>query len=127
LPAVHTTTLSSKVRVLVHAACFVEEPERPAYFINVTNLFTDRDCEVTHVWIETSPRTYAMPPTRPLPVRLRPFASWETWVYIDALPSIEANTIYGMARVRLSTGEEVPSTQNADVPELGFVPTGTRT
>lgn len=110
------------VRVLVHIASFVEAPERPAIFINLTNLSVDREVEITHVWMETSPRTHVTSDARPLPVRLRPAESWETWVYFDEFPSIPDPGIYQMARVRLSTGEVMTSTARTEVPELGFVP-----
>lgn len=112
----------SNVRVLMHLACFVEAPQRPAFFINVTNLRAEGEVEVTHVWMESPPRTHATPDERPLPVRLRPLESWETWIYVDELPSVPGPDTYEMARVRLSTGEVLASKANAAVPETGFVP-----
>lgn len=50
--------------------------------------------KVTHVWIETTPKTYVIPPMRLLPTRLRPYESWETWVYFDQLPPIEVDGVY---------------------------------
>jgi hypothetical protein len=110
------------VRVLMHAAYFEHEPDRPAFFVNVTNLAPDRDVEVTHVWIESTPKAHVIHPMRPLPARLRPRESWETWVYFDQLPAIATEDAYGLARVRLSTGEVIESTHNAQVPDFGYVP-----
>jgi hypothetical protein len=110
----------------MHLASFVEAPERAAFFINVTSLRAEGEIEVTHVWIETAPRTHATPDARPLPVRLRPLESWETWIYVDELPSVPGPGIYDIARVRLSTGEILASKANVDVPEIGFVPGASR-
>jgi hypothetical protein len=103
----------------MHLACFVDLPERAAFFINVTNLCVERETEVTHVWMETSPRTHVTPHARPLPVRLRPFESWETWIYFDELPSIPDLGVYELARVRLSTGEVFASRQAPASMNLG--------
>jgi hypothetical protein len=127
LGTVHAAPRVPGVRVLVHAAFFEHEAERPALFINVTNLFTEQDVEVTHVWIDTAPKTFVIPPQRPLPIRLRPQESWETWVYFDQLPPNETEGVHELARVRLSTGDVVGSACNASVPEVGFVPGDTRT
>jgi len=122
LGSLATDPTRSSVRVLIHLAGFVDSPERAAFFINITNLGVDRETEVTHVWMETSPRTHVTPDARPLPVRLRPFESWETWIYFDQLPSIPNSEVFELGRVRLSTGEVFASTASAGVPELGFVP-----
>ena len=127
LGALRAASRISGVRVLMHTAGFDSHHERSAIFVNVTNLFTEQDVEVTHVWMETAPKVFAIPPQRPLPTRLRPQESWETWVYVDQLPPIEAESVYELARVRLSTGEVVASSRNTSVPEFGFVPGDKRT
>jgi hypothetical protein len=110
--------------VRTHVACFDNDPDRPALFINVTNLSLEHDVEITHVWVESDPRNYALPQGRPLPTRLRPSESWETWVYLGELTMASAHDPYRMARIQLSTGEVLSSTENVDVPEVGYVPGG---
>ena len=109
---------------VLHVACFDNDPDRPALFINVTNLSLEHDVEITHVWVESDPRNYALPQGRPLPTRLRPSESWETWVYLGELTMASAHDPYRMARIQLSTGEVLSSTENVDVPEVGYVPGG---
>jgi len=113
-----------RVRVGVHVAVFEHHPHVPAYFINVTNLFAARDIEITHVWFETEPRVHVMRTDRPLPARLRPFESWETWQDVDGLPIAIRHDAFTLARVRLSTGSVIESIKNINVPERGFVPRG---
>ena len=112
-PAIRRAELNSIERSCPHASfvCFVEAPDRAAFFINITNVCVERDTEIIIVWMETSPRTHVTPNARPLPVRLRPFKSQETWIYFDELPSIPDRSVYEMARVRLSTGEVIARRQ----------------
>jgi hypothetical protein len=112
------------VRVTVHRAVFESRPDVPAYFVNVTNLFKDRDVEITHVWFESTPRADILQPGRPLPVRLSPYQSWETWSYLHLLPEAVRDNAFALARVRLSTGEIVESVENVGVPARGYVPGG---
>jgi hypothetical protein len=113
-----------RVRVTVHRAFFVGRPSSPAYFVNVTNLSRDREVEVTHVWFDTQPRVHVLRPERPLPKRLRPDESWETWIECGNLPDAVNEYPYQLARVRLSTGEVFSSVENVGVPEEGEVPGG---
>ena len=113
-----------RVRVTVHLATFLPGPEVPAYFINVTNLFEDRDIEITHVWFEAVPRVDVVQLERVLPVRLKPYESWETWQDAFTLPQAIHDNAYRLARVRLSTGLVIESVENVDVPYKGFVPGG---
>ena len=116
--------VQGRVRVAVHVAGFESRPYVPAYFINVTNLFEDRDIEITHVWFETTPRMYVLRMDRALPVRLKPYESWETWQDANTLPPAIRDDAFRLARVRLSTGLVIESVENVDVPERGFVPGG---
>jgi len=113
-----------RVRVAVHIACFESRPYVPAYFINITNLFEDRNIEITHVWFETTPRIYVLRKDRALPVRLKPYESWEIWQDAHTLPPAVRDNASRLARVRLSTGLVIESVENVDVPERGFVPGG---
>jgi len=112
--------------VRAHLACFINAPDRPALFINVVNHSFEREVEVTHVWLESASRVHALQQQRPLPVRLRPSESWETWVFLADVPAIPANELCQMARVRLFFVKVTHSTENLDVPEVGYVPGGDR-
>jgi hypothetical protein len=112
------------VRVTVHLAVFDAHPDAPAYFVNVTNLYSDRDVEITHVWFEGPPRVDVMRSDRPLPARLRPYESWETWQLLETIPEAVRHNPFTLARVRLSTGAIIQSSENIGVPPHGFVPGG---
>lgn len=110
-----------RVRVRVHLAYFAAGGV-PCLFVNVVNLSSGRDVEVTHVWFDVEPRVDVLLPERPLPVRLRPDESWEAWVEaakVMSVPNPETR-----ARVRLSSGRVIKSRRNRDVPPMGFVPGG---
>ena len=93
------------VRLRAHTAAFVGSM-RAALFINATNHSETADREVTHVWVETTPRVFAENDRRPLPKRLRPQETWETWVHLDQLPAgVPTDRLPGLVRARLSTGE----------------------
>src|SRR5947209_19690541 len=96
------------VRVLVHLAQRLPAGE-VAYFIKVVNLSTTRDVEVTHVWVVTTPEVPVLNPNRPLPVRLRPDETWETWVPWQYLPPAIWSEVPRMVRVQLSNGSIVRS------------------
>jgi hypothetical protein len=113
-----------KTRVTVHVASFDSRPLVQACFVNITNLSEDRDIVITHVWFEATPRVFALRNDRPLPVRLKPDETWETWIGVRSLPSEIQENPYEMARVRLSSGQVIGSVRNVDVPERGFVPGG---
>jgi hypothetical protein len=115
---------SGPVRVTVHLAYFARTGT-PCCFINVTNLCQDVDVEITHVWVEAVPQVFAHNRDRPLPKRLRPHESWETWIPADRLnPDMTEAALYQAARVRVSTGEVVPSVRNDSVPAEGMIPGG---
>jgi len=75
-----------RIQFLMHHAFFLHTGEA-AYFFNVTNLSRDRDTEITHVWLALNGEIPVLNPDRPLPRRLRPDETWETWVPADQLPS----------------------------------------
>jgi hypothetical protein len=111
------------VRLTVHRAYFLSSG-RECFFINVTNLSRTREIEVTHVWFASAPPVSAFEGDRPLPKRLKPDETWETWVDVERLPASSHETAYRLARVRLSTGAIVKSRKNVDVPPEGIVPGG---
>jgi hypothetical protein len=110
-----------RLRFTVHRAAFLNTG-REAFFLNATNLSRDRDIELTHVWLASSPPIAAMQPERPLPKRLKPDETWETWIYADQVPLHLHESVVSLARVRLSTGKQVQAKPNADVPPIGTVP-----
>jgi len=113
--------LGQKVQVLCHRAFFL--PNGPeCYFINVTNLSPQRDAELTHIWMACDQDIHILNPSRPLPHRLRPEESWETWVEIDKLPNSAQSNAFNLARVRLSNGKVLTSKKNKSVPSAGFIP-----
>jgi hypothetical protein len=114
---------TSNLRLTVHRAFFA--PNGPeCFFINVTNIGIDVELEVTHIWFETSPPVYVVQHDRPLPKRLKPQETWETWVRVGSFDSRPGQNIYELARARLSTGIVVESVYNEGVPMYGSVPGG---
>ncbi len=113
---------SPRLRFMVHRA-FFEVTREECFFLNATNL-TDNDLEITHVWFAVSPEVYVIRPERPLPKRLKPQESWETWLAVSELPPAALEGAYCQARARLSTGEVVNSVYNEGVPRRGGVPGG---
>jgi hypothetical protein len=73
-----------RIRFRVHRAAFISSG-REALFFNLTNLSKAREIEITHVSIASSPPVAALQAERPLPKRLKPDESWETWVYVDMI------------------------------------------
>jgi len=110
-----------RVRFTVHRAAF-SNSGREAFFMNATNLSKDRDIELTHVWLASSPPIAAIQPERPLPKRLKPDETWETWIYADQIPPHLHESIVTLARARLSTGKQMKASANVDVPPIGTVP-----
>jgi hypothetical protein len=94
-------------------------------FINATNLSQSLEREITHIWVETDPKIHIMNDKRPLPRRLKPQETWETWIDIWQLPEDLLNDrLSTSVRARLSTGEVISGVLNEDVPEQGFIPGG---
>jgi hypothetical protein len=121
-----TVTRRQRVSVLVHPGAFTDAQGEPAsamyYFVKVTNLSTTRDVVITHVWFVTQPPVHFVNLARPLPARLRPEETFETWIEASALPSIPK--IPDLCRVRLSRGKTARSRLNRDVPPFGHVAGG---
>jgi hypothetical protein len=115
--------LKQRVCVLCHRAfLFPSGPE--CYFINVTNLSLKRNAEITHVWM-TCPEDgviHVINLSRPLPYRLNPEGSWETWIEVNCLQAPIRENAFCLARVRLSNGKVLHSRKNTNVPSAGFIP-----
>ena len=111
---------ADNIRVRVHQAYFLNKPEEHCFFVNVVNSSQTTDIEITHVWYEGSTRIDVLESRRPLPRRLRPKESWETWIRSADVPP-DPNPFTNF-RVRISTGKVFNSEQNRDVPPRGFVP-----
>lgn len=113
-----------RVRFRCHWAAFAATG-RQALFLTVTNLSKNREIEVTYVWAATTPEAYALPPQRPLPKRLRPDETWETWIMFAELSADERDArLLRLGRLRLSTGRIVGSLPDRSVPGFGTVPGG---
>ena len=118
--------LTTHVRIRTHMAQFVA-PGGPAgevaLFINVTNVSLSQEAELTHVWVEGP--SAQVPPDhleRPLPVRLRPKQSWETWVTLDSLLAAGIADAGNSARARLSDGRVIKGKPDKSVPHFDHVP-----
>ena len=114
--------LAQQVRVLVHRAYLSSGTD--CYFINVTNRSPSRDAEVTHVWFACNPDIHVLNHQRPLPRRLRPEESWETWIEVNKFPDTIRENAFTFARVRLSNGRVINSKRNTNVPGEGYIPGG---
>jgi hypothetical protein len=112
-----------RVSLLMHCASFVATGKQ-CFFLNITNQSKTRDIEVTHVWIAVEPEQHALPPDRPLPKRLRPDESWETWVEADRMSQALGDKLLCLGRARLSTGQVIKSKRNKTVPSTGSIPGG---
>jgi hypothetical protein len=112
-----------RLSLLVHQAYFAATG-KACYFLNVTNLSADRELEITHVWFDLEPQVHAVVHDRPLPKRLKPEETWETWVEAERLPTDLGKKLFTLGRARLSSGGIVKSSKNRNVPSQGAVPGG---
>lgn len=113
--------LKQTVRVLCHRAFLL--PNGPeCYFINVTNLSPQRKAEITHVWVACGEDIHVLNSSRPLPRRIEPEESWETWVEVARVPTEFRELAFDLVRVRISNGRVIKSKENKNVPSAGFVP-----
>lgn len=87
-------------------------------YVKIVNR-SNRDVEVTHIWLATDPVAYPVPRGSELPVRIRPDETDEVWFNIDALPP--GGKLERLARVRLSSGKTIRSRLNKTVPPFGAV------
>jgi hypothetical protein len=110
-----------RVRVLAHRAVLFNTSE-PCLFINVTNLTRTREIEITHVWLETDPRFDVLNLDRPLPKRLKPDETWETWVPLELVPNGQREAVLSLGRIQLSNGRILRTVHRSRVPAAGFVP-----
>ena len=112
-----------RVRFTVHRAAFVGSA-REAFFFNLTNLARNREIEITHVWVDSSPPVAALQDDRPLPKRLKPDETWATWVYVEQVPPGTRDNVIALSRARLSTGQVLRAKEDPQVPPVGPVPGG---
>jgi hypothetical protein len=112
-----------QLKLTVHRA-FFKHNGLDCCFINATNL-SHVEIVITHVWFDCGgQQIHALQSSRPLPKRLQPNETWETWIEVNRLPVWVYRNPYGLARARLSNGTIVESQENKNVPEEGFVPGG---
>ena len=112
-----------QVRFTIHPASFVGS-DVPMYFLNITNNSLERSIEITHVFFDTEPEVHLMRPERPLPKRLEPEESWETWIEEERIPLSARRAPFRLGRARLSNGTIVRSVEDRGVPTMGMVPGG---
>jgi hypothetical protein len=74
------------------------------------------------VWLEAVPNVPVLNGDRPLPRRLKPDESWETWLPFTQVPTMLLPHADSCFRVRLSTGRLVRSKANRDIPPIGDIP-----
>ena len=106
---------------LAHHAALMPTGER-CVFVNVTNRSRDRAIEITHIRFDTTPPTELINLERPLPRRLSPEESWETWLPIASVPEKQRDKILRLGRVRFSDGTILRTRENRNVPAAGYVP-----
>ena len=112
----------TSAKTLVHIAYWsATHVDEPYVFLKVVNMTRGRDIEITHVWWETQPQYHVINHERPLPIRLVPLETWETWVPLAEIANIDSKQIYRLGRVRLSSGETLKTKRNRDVPPFGAV------
>lgn len=115
-----------KLRVLVHRAYFLDSRGEPAgdeqFFVKVTNLSRERDLEITHIWFDTEPQAHILNVARPMPARLRPDETFETWTPVSSVPVVQEPE--WLVRVLMSSGATVESRLNRKVPPVGYVAGG---
>ena len=92
----------------------------PFLFVNVVNLSHDREIEITHVWFDVEPEVNVVLDERPLPKRLQPDESWETWT--EAAKLVHESHPETLARVRLSSGKVIKSRRTRTCPPLATSP-----
>jgi hypothetical protein len=113
-----------KLRFTVHRA-FHLSSKIECFYLNVTNLSSVKEIEITHLFfINENKQIPIIQPDRPLPKRLKPDETWETWIRVSQIPSKIVDKPYRKARVRLSTGKVIKSRFNRGVPHFGEIPGG---
>lgn len=110
-----------RIRVLVHRGV-LEDNQKEAFFITITNATLDREIEITHVWFNSNPKVQVVRADRVLPKKLKPNETWDTWLPVNKLPLGYHPYAFTMVRVRLSNGSLAYSEQNLTPTEKGTVP-----
>lgn len=116
---------SRKIRFTVHRAFFLAVGVE-CYFLNVTNLSFKKEVEITHLYFQDNNNKHipVIQKDRPLPKRLKPDETWETWIRVEMIPQSIRTNPFRKARLRLSTGKIIKSRFNKNVPQTGEVPGG---
>lgn len=93
-------------------------------FINVANL-GGRPATITHTWIRPRATPRDLDPERRLPKTLQPSESWEISTPLSRFPdpSDEDGAMRSVV-VRLTSGKELRSKPNRNVPPYGWMPGG---
>ena len=110
-----------RIRVLVHRAV-LEDKQKEAFFITVTNLTLDREIVITNIWFNSNLRVHVIRNDRLLPKKLKPNETWDTSLPINKLPLGYHPYAFKMVRARLSNGTLAYSEENLTHPEKEIVP-----
>lgn len=122
-PQRETTQSTNEIlRLRVHKAVFLHS-FKECVFINAVNM-RERPVEITHIWFDCNPQIPVMNHDRPLPKRLEPEETWETWMEVQNLPEDLQKNPFNSVKARLSTGVIITSQKNEGVPDWGTVPGG---
>jgi hypothetical protein len=113
-------SLRQGVQVKVHRG-FFEGDNTEYYFVKVVNASPQRDIEIAHIFIEHAPPVHIVNTSRPLPRRLKPDETYETWQQLSTLPPDIRNNAFSLFRVQLSNDKIYKSFKNTKVPNRGFV------
>lgn len=109
--------LTINAKVLVHKAYFIGNSTQN-FFVKITNITSESDIEITHVWYESGNFSVDILVTK-LPKRLKPFETHETWIPVSKIPN-HVN-VFQNFRVVISSGEVFASQQNLEVRPFGYV------
>ena len=128
------TSVIRKIRVRVHVARFIKDPEgRKHFFVNVVNESPKRELQISHVYFEDKAKGIFLsiqPKARKLPTRLKLDESWETWIPVSQIEDAmgvqldQNESMYNKFFVRLTSGDVFDSERNMSVPQQGSVPGG---
>lgn len=111
----------TEVRVLVHEACFTDDPNRtPYYFVKVVNLSPETEFTITHVFAKDGTKEIdILNSQRPLPQTLTRTKTWETWFPKSWIN--DHNKIFDNVYIVLTNGKEYKSRKNNTVRPEGFI------
>lgn len=112
---------STGARLRAHVAVF-QGSANPLYFLKIINDSLIQPIRIEEVWFDTNPLAPVDNPLRPVPTRLDPGETFETWKPVAEVPGT-ADVLW-RARGRLSDGTVLRSAPNFEVAPTGLVADG---